>query len=528
MYPIVSQVMLGIPIWNGYACMSFTWNASESFIGVDGKRKKKLRKGVDEIVESDYEYEIEYDEKGRIKKKKKKYHDGESGSEYEYTYDEHGNVIGKTKTKEGLKTKKHVTRDKFDNDDGNYFEKGADGKLKLRAGKTKIDINKLSKEDLKALGIDPNMSKQDIARALKQKFGDDLRIMEGGQKVGLKNARDYASDMDSDELAGDSDLDTSTLLPGKRRVNVLMKKGGNELLGYMKQLIEESALLQYPLEPEQNAGIDYLAAYRLVDQKMIDSYARAFVVEDQKKTGIVSYQDARVALEGVNSIAGMTEKQMDYVMKILDVQPHDHLSFRMFGVAAALSDRVTKMDTHCKDLLKISDLADIERKLDLYKEMFFCNNKGDHDPNYIKCEALMIELIAGGLSWQQQDYVMAQLKPNSWHEVCFLDYLVYIPLFLSMHDGICLNPFDMSLEKFNKPRHVKNGVATRDLNPLGFPLKKETAWQNRQLADELLQGSNVNKTEMREKSRKILSKYAKLPEIIGTMEKRPPGAPRYF
>jgi len=78
-----------------------------------------------------------------------------------------------------------------------------------------------------------------------------------------------------------------------------------------------------------------------------------------------------------------------------------------------------------------------------------------------------------------------------------------------MHDGICLNPFDMSLEKFNKPRHVKNGVATRDLNPLGFPLKKETAWQNRQLADELLQGSNVNKTEMREKSRKILSKYAK-------------------
>jgi len=55
-------------------------------------------------------------------------------------------------------------------------------------------------------------------------------------------------------------------------------------------------------------------------------------------------QDARVALEGVNSIAGMTEKQMDYVMKILDVQPHDHLSFRMFGVAAALSDRVTKME----------------------------------------------------------------------------------------------------------------------------------------------------------------------------------------
>ena len=65
----------------------------------------------------------EYDEHGRIKKKKKKYHDGASGSEYEYEYDRDGNVIGKTKTKEGNKAKKHITRDKFDDDDGNYFEK---------------------------------------------------------------------------------------------------------------------------------------------------------------------------------------------------------------------------------------------------------------------------------------------------------------------------------------------------------------------------------------------------------------------
>ena len=72
---------------------------------------------------------------------------------------------------------------------------------------------------------------------------------------------------------------------------------------------------------------------------------------------------------------------------------------------------------HCKELLNVCDLADIERKLMLYKEMFYCNNKGDRDPNYIKCDSLMIELIAGGLTWQQQDYVMTQLRPNTWHEV---------------------------------------------------------------------------------------------------------------
>ena len=81
----------------------------------------------------------------------------------------------------------------------------------------------------------------------------------------------------------------NTVQPGRRRVHILMKKGGNELLGYMKKLVEDSALITQPLEVEKEGGIDYLSAYRLVDQKVIDSYAKAFVVEDEKKTGVISY-----------------------------------------------------------------------------------------------------------------------------------------------------------------------------------------------------------------------------------------------
>ena len=51
--------------------------------------------------------------------------------------------------------------------DGDYFEKDCDGKVKLKVGKKKIDINKLTKDDLQNLGIDPNASKEEIARALK-------------------------------------------------------------------------------------------------------------------------------------------------------------------------------------------------------------------------------------------------------------------------------------------------------------------------------------------------------------------------
>lgn len=51
--------------------------------------------------------------------------------------------------------------------DGDYFDVDKDGKVKLKAGKKKIDITKLTKDDLKKLGIDPNASKEEIAKALK-------------------------------------------------------------------------------------------------------------------------------------------------------------------------------------------------------------------------------------------------------------------------------------------------------------------------------------------------------------------------
>lgn len=54
-----------------------------------------------------------------------------------------------------------------DSSKGDYFETTADGKVRLKQGKKKIDLNKLTSDDLRKLGIDPNVSKQEIARLLK-------------------------------------------------------------------------------------------------------------------------------------------------------------------------------------------------------------------------------------------------------------------------------------------------------------------------------------------------------------------------
>lgn len=82
-----------------------------------------------------------------------------------------------------------------------------------------------------------------------------------------------------------------------------------------------------------------------------------------------------------------------------------------------------------------------------------------------------------------------------------------------MHDGICVNPLDMSLDKFNKRKAWKS-QPIRDLNPLGHALRRESVWQNRKQAEELLEGKQIDRKEAEERSRKILKKYNKYVQLV--------------
>ena len=80
---------------------------------------------------------------------------------------------------------------------------------------------------------------------------------------------------------------------------------------------------------------------------------------------------------------------------------------------------------YAKEFLEISELIDIERKIEMYKAMFYCNDRGDRDINYIKAEDLKIELMAGGLNWEQQQFIMDRVQPNEWREVLVYHYAHY-------------------------------------------------------------------------------------------------------
>ncbi|XP_070572862.1 trichohyalin-like [Ptychodera flava] len=261
-------------------------------------------------------------------------------------------------------------------------------------------------------------------------------------------------------------------LKGVRKVQAAFRKDQGRLQSHLQKVLESAKELKDD-EPEntldeRDSSINFVAHYRLVDELKVDPFARAFVIEDGNEDLILDVSELKTAMEGIPSTQDVKEKQISYALKVLDIDDHSKISFKMFAVVAAVLERICNMDPHDQNLIDQSNLMDIERKMALYKAMFYCNVNSDRSPNFITAESLRIELIAGGLNRAQEEYIMSKMKPNEFREINFIDYMAYIPLFMSMHENIVGNPLDRSY-KYTEKREEKQ----RDLVPLGLPMRKE-------------------------------------------------------
>lgn len=272
----------------------------------------------------------------------------------------------------------------------------------------------------------------------------------------------------------------TTPLVGPRRVAVLFKKGGRSMQERLDKLLAECILNDHDPrqklpEGEDGTGvndidesdgmIDYLTHYRLVNPANLEGYGKAFLVEDTDKNYTLNLSEANIALEGIPALKDINDKQKNYILKILGIDDASIITFKMFAVIAALCERLLSvLDEQTRQWMEINDLVDMERKVGLYRNMFYWNTCSDRSKNYIKATALRIELIAGGLSRVQEDYVMEKIEQNIYREVSFIDYMAFIPLFLSTHETIVDNPLDMSRDKFTNTKVLE---PQRDLVPVG-------------------------------------------------------------
>ncbi|XP_031573683.1 transcriptional regulator ATRX-like [Actinia tenebrosa] len=248
-------------------------------------------------------------------------------------------------------------------------------------------------------------------------------------------------------------------LRGVQRVNAAYKERVelNKRLQAMLKDALQNVIAEADIRVRRDSTIDYLAQYRLVDRAKIEVYGRAFALEDEDERGIINYEQMLLALEGVPTIQGMSRQQMNYVLQVLEINTFSRVSFKMFAVINALCERVTSLDLFVKDLVEGLDLSQTEWKLDMYKNMFYV--AGNRSLSFISPADLRIELKAGGLNQNQEDHVIKHITQSSENgQISFLDYMAYLPLFLSIHQNICSNALDMSRDKYTSRKVNKKDV----------------------------------------------------------------------
>ncbi|XP_065062799.1 uncharacterized protein LOC135689488 isoform X1 [Rhopilema esculentum] len=155
----------------------------------------------------------------------------------------------------------------------------------------------------------------------------------------------------------------------------------------------------------------------------------------------INVEDLPEALKSFNS--NFDEEDFLFVNHVLQLPQKDSLDFKAFAVVSALTERVKSLDKSIKALLKEVDLGTLERKLDKCKELYRLLSEEHHDGNRIvPLENLLVELQAGGLDQDHQRSVIDKLNHHGHGFIDFLDFVLYIPLFLMIHDQIVAKPFE--------------------------------------------------------------------------------------
>ena len=92
------------------------------------------------------------------------------------------------------------------------------------------------------------------------------------------------------------------------------------------------------------------------------------------------------------------------------------------------------------------DLTDMERRLSHYREMYSVGGLTmkidlDREPGTIRLDSLQIELIAGGLSKEQQNFILSQIHTNQFGDVFGPITILFYPNNYRLKLSVCAGCF---------------------------------------------------------------------------------------
>ncbi|XP_059170158.1 uncharacterized protein LOC131951780 [Physella acuta] len=170
-------------------------------------------------------------------------------------------------------------------------------------------------------------------------------------------------------------------------------------------------------------------------------YRHVFDTLDQGRCGWLSRGEAATALRIINTKLNSKEEEFLYrVLELTGYNTCDGVDFKVFSVLAALSQRITSLDSWMKLMIQELDFKHLEIKTFLCKKLWeICV---DPTTKTIPLEQLIVELRSGGVSESHE----ASVKERLGHlpALDLLDFLTYSPLFIMIHQAIVDNPLSVA------------------------------------------------------------------------------------
>ena len=188
------------------------------------------------------------------------------------------------------------------------------------------------------------------------------------------------------------------------------------------------------------SALDYLAKYCILSEQQLKRYSTVFQSVDLDRDGFINHREVEFGIRAVNN-SMLTNKEVSYVDVVLDIRGSGEISFRMFAVICALSERVAALDTMVKTMINKMDTRAMERKMQGCKDMFYLLD--EKEDGFVEMEMLVREVRAGQITQEHEDLIVNKFSENGKCFVDFLDFLTYIPLFMEIHDTINSNPLDL-------------------------------------------------------------------------------------
>lgn len=204
---------------------------------------------------------------------------------------------------------------------------------------------------------------------------------------------------------------------------------------------------------------EILEKFLIIDKSRVNYLYKIFNDYDMRRESALTHKELKKALAQLKACTKITRNQLKFIELVLGVEKHS-ITFHTFAVLATMIEHMAHKDPSTASMFECMDMTRLEHDLPRLKRLFHCvSEKDDFGWPRLTTKALDIELRAGGLNEDTRNKFIDALDPEKKGNMTIFDFIIFMPLWMTLHDGIVDNPLSEISRDIVTPVHRNWGVS---------------------------------------------------------------------